>query len=66
MLASFMNNFDSLNILMENGADLTLRNGSGLSALEEIVRNDYKDLFECIYDKVKLLKRDLKTPGSFG
>jgi ankyrin repeat protein len=50
MLASFMNNFDSLNLLMENGADLTLKNGSGLSALDEIVRNDYKDLFECIYD----------------
>jgi len=66
MLASFMNNFDSLNLLMESGADLTLRNGSGLSALDEIVRNDYKDLFECIYDKVKLLKRDLKSPGSFG
>lgn len=66
MLASFMNNFDSLNLLLENGADLSFKNANGLSAIEEIVRNDHKDLFECIYDKIKLIKRDLKVAGSFG
>ena len=32
--ASFLNNFDSLNLLLENGADLGSLNANGYSALD--------------------------------
>ena len=61
-----MNNFDSVNLLLEAGGDLSKKNDNGLSSFEELVRNDHKDLFECVYDHAKLIKRDLKAHGSFG
>jgi ankyrin repeat protein len=66
MLASFLNNFDTVNFLLENGSDLHIKNTNGLSAVDEIIRNDHKELFECIYDRVKYVKRDLTSHGSFG
>jgi len=48
-LASFMGNFDSLNLLIENGADLSKRNQQEMSSFDEILRNDNKDLFECVF-----------------
>ena len=47
--AGFFNNFDSLNLLLENGADMTVQNTNKMSAFDEIVRNDHKDLFECVF-----------------
>ena len=57
--AGFLNNFDALNLLIENGAELTAKNKNGLSILDEIVRNDHSDLFECVWQYAKLVKRDL-------
>ena len=65
-LAAFLNNFDSLNLLVEAGGDLTKKNDNGMSSFDELVRNDHKDLFECVYDIAETVKRDLKQPGSFG
>ena len=52
-LACFLNNFDALNILIERGADISLKHNEGLSAYEEMVRNDNADLLECVYPLVK-------------
>ena len=57
--AGFLNNFDSLNLLIENGADLRLKNRNGLSCFDEVVRSDNADLFECVWPYAKNLKRDL-------
>jgi len=49
-LAGFLNNYDSLNLLIEYGADLCAkREGSSMKVYEEIVRADNADLLECIY-----------------
>ena len=57
--AGFLNNFDSLNLLIENGAELTTKNKNNLSSFDEIVRNDHSDLFECVWPYAKNLKRDM-------
>lgn len=49
-LAGFLNNFDSLNLLMENGADVCAKQGNNLKVYEEITRADNADLLECIYN----------------
>ena len=59
--AGFLNNFDSLNLLIENGADLRLKNRNGLSCFDEVVRSDNADLFECVWPYAKNLKRDLNV-----
>lgn len=43
--AGFLNNFDALNLLIENGAELSRRNRNGLSCLDEIIRSDNAELF---------------------
>jgi ankyrin repeat protein len=63
-----MGNFDSLNLLLEKGADLAnKKHNHKMSCLDEIVRNDNVDLLECVYPIYKnvLGKRNLKEPGSF-
>jgi hypothetical protein len=57
--AGFLNNFDALNLLIENGAELNIKNKNGLSTFDEIVRHDHSDLFECVWPYAKLVKRDL-------
>ena len=52
-MAGFLNNFDALNLLIENGADIGIRNNNNLSCYEEIVRADNADLLECIFKRVK-------------
>ena len=64
-MAAFLNNFDSLNLLLENGADLLQKNDQGMTPVDEIIRNDHKDLLSCVYDKIRFVKRDLTIPGSF-
>mmetsp|Transcript_26211 Transcript_26211/g.30627 ORF Transcript_26211/g.30627 Transcript_26211/m.30627 type:complete len:276 (+) Transcript_26211:63-890(+) len=64
--AGFLNNFDSLNLLIEQGADLTSRNKNGLSCFDEIVRSDNSELFECIWPFAKKVKRDLNERATFG
>ena len=56
--AGFFNNFDSLNLLLEAGADVSIHCNKGLTAVDEIVRNDHKDLFECVFPYAKKIKRD--------
>ena len=67
-MAGMLNNFDSLNLLIESGANLEKRNKNNLTVYEEIIRSDNADLFECIYSHVKASqeKRNLKKEGSFG
>ena len=63
-----MGNFDSLNLLYEKGADLAnKKHNHKMSCLDEIVRNDNVDLFECIYPLYTnvLAKRNLNESGSF-
>ena len=59
---------DSLNLLIENGADMSLKDNSNMNTYDEIVRNDHKDLFECIYPYTRTYtnKRDLSQAGNFG
>jgi len=59
--AGFLNNFDALNLLIENGAELTSLNKSGLSCFDEIVRSDNADLMECVWPFAKKVKRDLSV-----
>ena len=48
-MASFLNNFDALNLLMERGADISLKHSLNLNSYEEMVRADNSELLECIY-----------------
>ena len=48
-LACLMGNFDSVNYLIECGADLYERNDDKVAAIEEIVRSDHIDLLKCVY-----------------
>ena len=64
--AGFLNNFDSLNLLIENGAEMTAKNVHSLTAFDEIIRNDHQELFECVWLHAKHVKRDLSVQGSFG
>ena len=57
--AGFLNNFDSLNLLLEAGADLQKESNVGMSVVDEIVRKDNSDLFECIFPYIKNIKRDM-------
>lgn len=41
------------------------KNDSGMSPVEEMIRNDHKDLLSCVFDTVKHKKRNVKEPGSF-
>jgi ankyrin repeat protein len=59
-LACFMNNFDMVNLLKENGANFVLQNSAEMTPLHELVRCDNKDLFECVYEDAKLYKRNVK------
>ena len=36
-----------------------------MTPVDEIIRNDHKDLLSCVYDKTRFVKRDLSIPGSF-
>ncbi len=36
-----------------------------MSSIDEIIRNDHKDLLSCVYDRVKHKKRDMNKPGSY-
>ena len=57
--ASYLNKFDSLNLLIENGADLARRNGNGFSCFDEVIRQDHASLFECLWPYAKKVKRNL-------
>ena len=58
-----MGNMDSLSLLIDNGADLTLRHNHNMTVYDEIIRNDNSDLLECVYDHAKLVKRNMKEVG---
>ena len=64
--ACFLNNFDAVNLLMEKGANLSKTNQSGYSAFDQLVLADNVDLFECVWNQAKLVKRDMKKKASFG
>ena len=51
-MAGWLDNFDSLNLLIENGADISIKNSNNLSAYEEVIRNDNNELLECIFKDV--------------
>ena len=62
--AGFLNNFDSLNLLLEHGGDLGKESNVGMSVVDEIIRVDNADLFECIFPHVKNMKRDTSKVSS--
>jgi len=37
-----------------------------MTSVDELIRNDHKDLFSCIYERVKHIKRDLNLRGNYG
>jgi len=37
-----------------------------MSTVQEIIRNDHKDLLSCVYEHVKYKKRDLNVAASYG
>ena len=65
-IAAHMNNFDALNLLMEYGGNLLKKNQTGLSPLEEMIRNDNSGLLSCVYDKKRHSARDMGDINSFG
>lgn len=59
-MAGFLNNFDAMNLLIENGANLAVYNSASLNVYEEIIRSNNADLLECIYSHVKIYQQDRK------
>ena len=57
--AANLENFDSLSLLLENGADLTLESQPNINVFSELIRNEYVELLECVWHLNKLVKRDL-------
>lgn len=57
-MAAFLGNFDSLNLLIEHGADLSKKHNHDMTCFDEIIRTDNKDLLECVYSYTKKLKRN--------
>jgi hypothetical protein len=51
---------DSLNLLIEYGADLKKKHKYNMNCFDEIVRTDNFDLFQCVYEHTKGIKRNLK------
>jgi ankyrin repeat protein len=64
-LAGFMGNFDSLNLLIENGADPWRRHHHKMTVFDEIIRNDNKDLLSAVYDLSKSKPRDSNEEEAF-
>lgn len=44
---------------------MKLKNVNSLSTLDEIVRNDHAELFECVWSQASKIKRDLREKGTF-
>ena len=63
-LAGFLNNFDAMNLLLENGANLAEAHKNNLNVYEEIVRAGHADLLGCIYKQVKVLQNNRKMGQS--
>ena len=59
-----MGYFDSVNLLLEHGADLFMPNNEGIAPIEEIVRSDHVELLKCVY-KPKT-KRDMFNADGYG
>jgi ankyrin repeat protein len=55
-----LGNFDSLNLLIDAGADLTKKHNHDMTCFDEIIRTDNKDLLECVYHLTKNIKRNMK------
>jgi hypothetical protein len=52
-----MGYFDSLNLLIEHGADLTKRNDAEMNCFDEIIKKDNLDLLEAVWPYTRYLKR---------
>lgn len=48
-MAGWLNNFDAVNLLLENGANIAQKNANNLTCYEEIVRADNAALLECVF-----------------
>jgi ankyrin repeat protein len=47
--AGCLNNFDALNLLIENGANICKKHKQNLTCYDEIIRSDNAELIECVY-----------------
>lgn len=65
--AGCLNNFDSLNLLLEHGGKMNFQT-NGLKAYEEIVRSDNAELLECIFPLIidDIKGRNVDREGGYG
>ncbi len=66
MFASLVGSMDSLNLLIQRGADLSKRDDSSLCSFDKIVGADNAELLSCVYAYSKSVKRDSKDPTTIG
>eukprot|EP00351_Strombidinopsis_sp_SopsisLIS2011_P003845 CAMPEP_0116871858 /NCGR_PEP_ID=MMETSP0463-20121206/2383_1 /TAXON_ID=181622 /ORGANISM="Strombidinopsis sp, Strain SopsisLIS2011" /LENGTH=200 /DNA_ID=CAMNT_0004511049 /DNA_START=17 /DNA_END=619 /DNA_ORIENTATION=+ len=60
-IACNMGHIDTVNLLLENEADLMYLNAHGLNAMDTIVGSDNLDLLRCVYEKhYRKYRKDLK------
>lgn len=55
-LAANMENFDTMSLLLENGADLTIEREANMNVFAELIVHDASDLLECVWHLSKLVK----------
>jgi hypothetical protein len=51
---------DTINLLLEYGADLTKKHQGNMNCFDEMIRNDHIDVFEAVYPLTKKIKRNFK------
>ena len=64
--ACYLGRFDALNFLIENGANLSMRNELGVTPIEKIILNDHHVLLEAMWPHAKQVKRDMNQSGTLG
>ncbi|CAI2374403.1 unnamed protein product [Moneuplotes crassus] len=63
--AAFMNAYDSLNLLIEHGANLWHKHQHNHDVFEEIIRSNDENFLGCVYDIYTSKKRDLTQKQSY-
>ncbi len=57
-VAALFGFMDTVNLLVENKANLGIKNSENMTSFDDIVKADNIDLLECVYEHTKNLKRD--------
>ena len=64
--AAFLGRFDAMNMLIENGANLSMKSDIGATPIENVILNDNHVLLEALWPHAKNVKRDLNVEGTLG